>query len=81
MLDVDGRYYMLRKIVPHQHKPERAGDPSPRCMACALRTMHERASVMLKARADSKEAGDLIPEDQVTLQAAKVIEDTIGLSF
>jgi len=50
-------------------------------MACALRTMHERASVMLKARADSKEAGDLIPEDQVTLQAAKVIEDTIGLSF
>jgi len=47
---LDGRAYLYRKVIPHQHKPEKSGDPSPRCFACAARMMHEKTMAVARSR-------------------------------
>jgi len=41
---------LYRKVIPHQHKPEKSGDPSPRCFACAARMMHEKTMAVARSR-------------------------------
>jgi len=80
LMDVDGRFYVLRKQVPHQHKPDRAGDPSPRCLACALRIIHDRSVHMLRSREDLDQPGAL-PEAEETAQASRIIQDALGIEI
>jgi len=75
---VDGRAFTYRKVVPHQHKPEKIGDPSPRCFACAVRMMHDRAQVLVRQRPDAiSQQEDRTPEN--VEMARKVIISALGL--
>ena len=74
----DGRAFLYRKVIPHQHKPEKTGDPSPRCFACAARMMHERAMVLVRQRHDYSADCDFRSLENIEA-SRKVIITALGL--
>ena len=58
--------------------PERTGDPSPRCFACAARMMHERALANVKTRSDIPADKEYMSEDNIK-SARQLIINSLGL--
>jgi hypothetical protein len=77
--DAEGRAYVYRKVVPHQHKPEKSGEPSPRCFACIARVMHEKTTSMIQQRTDSIENRDQTFSAEEIENARQVIVSALGL--